>query len=100
MIIRKNIVSLQPKLVKYEIMEVAINRNIYQQAQAYAQQHGINLTAVIENFLMRFIGKDQETINENVPDVVLSLLGAGEVVDDDDLNGRDAYHKYLEEKHK
>lgn len=81
-------------------MEVAINRNIYQQAQTYAQQKGINLTAVIENFLLRFIGKSQETADEAVPDVVLSLLGAGEPVSDDDLNARESYHQYLEEKYK
>ena len=35
-----------------------------------------------------------------VPDVVLSLLGAGEPVAKDDLNGCDAYYHYLEEKYK
>ncbi|MBO4307881.1 MAG: hypothetical protein J5848_06185 [Bacteroidales bacterium] len=34
-----------------------------------------------------------------VPDVVLSLLGAGEPVADYDLNARDAYHQYLMEKY-
>ena len=33
-------------------------------------------------------------------DVVLSLLGAGEPVAKDDLNGCDAYYHYLEEKYK
>ena len=30
----------------------------------------------------------------DVPDVVLSLLGAGEPVADHDLNAREAYHQY------
>lgn len=34
-----------------------------------------------------------------VPDIVLSLLGAGTSVNEDDLNGREAYH-YLEEKYR
>ncbi|WP_455662637.1 hypothetical protein [Pradoshia sp.] len=34
-----------------------------------------------------------------VPDVVLSLLGAGTPVDADDVNGRKAYYSHLEEKH-
>ena len=34
-----------------------------------------------------------------IPDVVLSLLGAGEPLADDDLNGRNAYYQYLEGKH-
>lgn len=35
----------------------------------------------------------------DVPDVVLSLLGAGETVADHDLNAREAYHQYLMEKY-
>lgn len=81
-------------------MEVAINNTIYQQAHAYAQQQGLNLTDVIENFLVRFIGKNEQAAEETVPDVVLSLLGAGEPIEDDDLNARKAYYQYLEEKYK
>ena len=32
------------------------------------------------------------------PDIVLSLLGAGEKIADDDLNAREAHYKYLKEK--
>ena len=81
-------------------MEVAINRNIYQQAQTYAQQQGLSLPAVIESFLMRFIGQSRTDAEQSVPDVVLSLLGAGLPVPDDDLNAREAYYQYLEEKYK
>lgn len=75
-------------------MEVAINSNIYQQAQAYAQSQGLNLNGAIESFLLRLMGKVQAEEKNAVPDVVLSLLGAGEPVADDDLNGRDAYYQY------
>jgi hypothetical protein len=34
-----------------------------------------------------------------IPDIVLSLLGAGMPLTDDDLNGREAYYKHLNEKH-
>ncbi len=34
-----------------------------------------------------------------VPDVVLSLLGAGKPLADDDLNARNAYYQHLQEKH-
>lgn len=81
-------------------MEVAINNSIYQKAQTYAQQHGLNLTTIIESFLVRFTAGSTATIEQSVPDVVLSLLGAGEPIDDDDLNGRKAYTQYLEEKYK
>ncbi len=80
-------------------MQVAINPNVYQQAQAYAQEHGLNLTNIIENFLMQFIGQTN-TIEQPVPDVVLSLIGMGEPLADDDLNGREAYYQYIEEKYK
>ena len=81
-------------------MEVAINPNIYRPAQIYAQKHGLNLTSVIENFLLRFAQGNKTETEQVVPDVVLSLLGAGEPVADEDLNGRDAYYKHLEEKYK
>lgn len=82
-------------------MNVAINNNIYRQASAYAQQQGLNLTSVIEKFLVRFIGHSQSSIAEQTtPDIVLSLLGAGEPLEEDDLNARKAYQHYLEEKHK
>ncbi len=97
----KKIVSLQLKRFKdSKIMNVAINSNIYQQASDYAQSQGLNLSDVIENFLVRFIGKSKAIETEQqVPDIVLSLLGAGESVAEDDLNAREAYNKYLEEKY-
>ena len=67
-------------------MNVAIDSSIYRQASDYAQSRGLNLTEVIENFIVRFIGKDKVAETEQpVPDIVLSLLGAGEPVADDDL---------------
>ena len=80
-------------------MDVSINSNIYQQAQTRAQQQGQSLTAVIENFLVQYIGHGKAVSEQVVPDVVLSLFGAGEPVADDDLNAHEAYYKYLEEKY-
>ena len=75
-------------------MEIAINNNIYQQASDYAQQQGLNITAVIENFLVRFIGRSKVAQQqERIPDIVLSLLGAGDP-NADDLNGREAYYQF------
>ena len=34
-----------------------------------------------------------------MPDIVLSLLGAGAPLNDDDINGRKAYYAYLEKKY-
>ncbi len=81
-------------------MEITINNNIYKQAHDYAEKHGLNLSTVIENFLLRFIGKNQGPDEEPIPDIVLSLMGAAGSLDNDDLNGREAYYQYLEEKYK
>lgn len=81
-------------------MQIAINPNVYIPAQAFAQKQGLDLTSVIEKFLIRYIRENEQTVERPVPDVVLSLLGAGEPVAEDDLNGREAYYQYLEEKHK
>ena len=81
-------------------MEVVINNNIYRQASDYATRQGLSLTEVIESFLVRFIGRSKAVSEQSVPDIVMSLYGAGEPVSDDDLNARDAYYQYLEEKYK
>ena len=80
-------------------MQVAINPNVYGTAQMYAEQQGLNLAEMIENFLERFITKEEAKAKEQeLPDVVVSLLGStGGQLAKDDLNGRKAYHKYLEE---
>ena len=92
--------SLQQKQINEVVMEVIIDSKLYQQALTYAQQQGLNLTSVIENFLVRFVGSSKNTTEQAVPDVVLSLLGAGESVPDEDLNAREAYYDYLEQKYK
>ncbi|MBR1499743.1 MAG: hypothetical protein IJ615_08995 [Bacteroidaceae bacterium] len=81
-------------------MQIAINPDIYRSAQAFATQQGLSLKTVIEDFLVHFAREGKRVADQTVPDVVLSLLGAGEPVPEDDLNGRKAYYQYLEEKHK
>lgn len=82
-------------------MQIAINPTLYSSAQIYAEKKGLDLTAVVEKFLERFVDSSKETDSEQVvPDVVLSLLGAGAPVAKDDINGREAYNQYLEEKYK
>ena len=80
-------------------MEVTINFNVYKKAQNYAQQQGLSLSSIIEDFLVRLISQGQKPYDQAVPDVVMSLLGAGLPLPDTDLNGREAYYEHLEEKH-
>ena len=104
-------------------MNVAINSSIYRQASDYAQSQGLDLTEVIETFLIRFIGKgkkatereegnacsyvselEQARVKEKaaeteqlVPEIVLSLLGAGVPVADDDLQSDKRGHVFKRE---
>ena len=66
-------------------MEVAINNNIYKQASDYAKEQGLNLSSVIEDFLKRFIVRSKAANEQDIPDVVKSLLGAAENIDNEDL---------------
>jgi len=79
-------------------MNIAVSNSIYKEASEYAKQQGVNLSTVVENFLMRFVSHSKSAAEDITPDIVLSLLGAGAPIADDDLNARDAYQQYLEEK--
>ncbi len=84
-----------------ETVQINLNRNIVEGAALYAKQRGVNLSSMIEDYLLRIIKSTKtESAEKKVPDVVLSLLGAGEPVSDDDINGRKAFYKHLEEKYK
>ena len=75
---------------------------MYGTAQTYAEQKGLDLTLMIENFLKRFISKEKAKSQEHdLPDIVAGLLGAaqGEVAEED-LNGKEACYQYIEEKYK
>ena len=58
--------------------------------QREAKQYAPDLEAILAMPIQNHV---------EVPDVVLSLLGAGEPVADHDLNAREAYHQYLMEKY-
>lgn len=76
---------------------IRLNKELVDKAQAYATAEGKSLSSIIEDFLSRLTSSREET--EEIPDIVLSLLGAGAPVDDDDINGRKAYYSHLEQKH-
>lgn len=82
-----------------ETTAIFLDKQIAEQATSYADKHGTNLSALIESYLSRLL-KQTSVSEEETPDIVLSLLGAGEPVDKDDLNGRRAYQEHLLEKHK
>lgn len=72
---------------------------------AELDQMSIEMLESVQHYV-RHLRRHARTVNktaakeEEVPDIVLSLLGAGTHVDDNDLNARKAYNEYLEEKYK
>ncbi|MBO8432221.1 MAG: hypothetical protein IAB08_02855 [Bacteroidetes bacterium] len=83
-----------------ETIKVPLNKHIVDDAQIYARQKGLKLSELIESYLQRLVGNSKKAKEEEIPDIVLSLLGAGMPVEEEDLNARDAYHEYLKEKYK
>ena len=71
---------------------------------AELDQMSIEMLENVSHYVRR-LRRHSRTVNktvakEEVPDIVLSLLGAGSPVANDDLNARKAYNEYLEEKYK
>ena len=62
---------------------IRLNKELVDKAQAYATAEGKSLSSIIEDFLSRLTSSREET--EEIPDIVLSLLGAGVLVDDDNI---------------
>ncbi|MBO4964439.1 MAG: hypothetical protein J6C31_08355 [Prevotella sp.] len=84
-----------------ETTSISLNKGLVNQALQITRAKGMNLSDVIERFLITFVSSDKEhEMKEKYPDVVLSLLGKGAPIDDNDINGRVAYHEHLINKYK
>ena len=81
--------------------QISLDKTIVDKASAYAAEKGekmsINIERIVQNQIQQ---KPTQKKDENEPDIVLSLLGAGSPVAENDMNGREAYHQYMEEKYK
>lgn len=85
-----------------ETLQISLDKSVADVAYSYAKQRGESLSSIVEDYLKRVaeeIGA-KKSKEEEVPDVVMSLLGAGAPIDADDLNGRKAYAEYINEKHR
>lgn len=85
-------------------MQVAINPSIYGSAQMYAARQGLNLTTVIEDFLVRFVQSapavKEESKSKSVtitPLVARLKTGHSWNVPEDELDK--SLHAYLMEKY-
>ena len=73
-----------------ETVQIQLEKHLLDKAIAYAKLRGIDLSTMLTDYLSRLV-KQQEEKSE-IPD--------GSPVDETDLNGREAYHRYLEEKYR
>lgn len=81
-----------------ETTQINLDKSVVDKAVAYARQRDVDLFSLIEDYLNGLV-QQSKTEDNAIPDIVLSLLGAGQLVEEDDLNGRKAYQKYLEDKY-
>lgn len=89
-------------------VSIKVNDNLLQKAWAN-MGYDVDMTEwmqqQMEAILIRVAMVSEKTTpasqaeGQPIPDIVLSLLGAGMPLTDDDLNGREAYYKHLNEKH-
>lgn len=84
-----------------ETLQISIDKRIADVAYSYAKERGESLSSVVEAYLKQIVAHENatKTHEEGIPDVVMSLLGAGVPIADDDLNGRKAYAEYVNQKH-
>lgn len=81
-----------------ETIQIKLSTDVMNEAVAYAGRRGTDISSLVEDYLIRLIR--QKKTEKVIPDIIQSLLGAGEPAEEDDLNGRKAYQAYLEEKYK
>ena len=56
------------------IMQIAINPTLYGSAQTYAEKQGLNLTAMIEDFLRQFISPAKAESTAKTSDITPSVV--------------------------
>jgi hypothetical protein len=86
-------------------MQIAINPNIYETAQIYAERKGLNLTAMIENFLVQLTTSISEPAKKErrrtvkiTPTVARLRTGHSWNMSDDEVDK--IRYEYLLEKYK
>ena len=57
-------------------MQIAINPDIYGPAQSYAEREGLNLTTIIEDFLVHFISSSKKHMETTKPNEIEITPGA------------------------
>ena len=86
-----------------ETKALTLDKYLFEDAQRYASRKGTDLTKLVEAYLKRLLKKEKKMEHEEIeiPDMVMSMLGVvpSDSIDADDINGRKAYHKHLEDRY-
>lgn len=105
MLLNKIITTFARNILKetnMETLNISLDKRVADIAYSYAKERGESLSSIVEAYLKQ-VAEDinaKKAHESRVPDVVMSLLGAGAPIADDDLNGRKAYAEYINEKHR
>ena len=77
--------QVKPSFTNEKALKLWLQQQMEELLRNYVRQKSVMVTPTEEG---------------TIPDVVLSLLGAVVPLEHNDLNGRNDYYKYIEEKHK
>lgn len=83
-----------------ETLQISLDERVADIAYSYAMKRGESLSSIVEAYLEQVASKAKKVREEEIPEVVLSLLGAGTPIAADDINGRKAYAGHTNEKHR
>ena len=82
-----------------ETTTIKLDSGLVNQALIVSRAQGVDLSNVIENYLISYISSPKkEIIEEEYPDIVLSLLGQGEQIADNDKRGTEAFFEHIIKK--
>jgi len=84
-----------------ETLQISLDKRVADVAYSYAKERGESLSSIVEAYLRQVASQinAKKANEEELPGVVMSLLGAGAPIADDDLNGRKAYAEHINKKH-
>lgn len=81
------------------MMNIAINNDVYNWANIYAQEHHTNIKDIVENYLLKLRHASTQVDEAEEKLQQLIELTKGMKLNADDLNGDKAKQAYLEEKY-
>ena len=82
-----------------ETTTIKLDSGLVNQALMVSRAQGVELSNVIESYLIAYISSPQkEKLEEEYPDIVLSLLGQGEPLSDDDEKGTEGFFEHIIKK--